>query len=150
MSLSTKPAILLATAKANPNPDRLARRLSKIDHVVLCDVRSRPESREPARYQGQANLKQVMKKAGIGYLYLGDNLGERPSDTHCWNNGALNMRAYARTETWKTGLNRLCDGLTKGFRIVLLGTDADFLAGPLTRSLKQRGVHTRPLPKKTT
>ena len=89
------------------------------------DVRSNPGS-PWAPYANPHDLKQILKAAGIQYLYLGDVLGGRPSDPGCYNpqTGKVDYQAMQNKELFQRGLNRLLEGLKK-YRICVMCTEED-------------------------
>jgi len=55
---------------------------------MLVDVRTAPHSRYHPQYRKSA-LEQGLAEAGIGYLFLGEQLGGRPKDPACFPFGEL-------------------------------------------------------------
>jgi uncharacterized protein (DUF488 family) len=80
-------------------------------HLVtaIADVRSSPFS----RYAPQFNRKTLtteLARHGISYAFLGRELGGRPEDTDCYEDGQIRYARLARTEPFHRGLQRLVDG----------------------------------------
>jgi uncharacterized protein (DUF488 family) len=87
--------------------------------TALCDVRSAPFS----RFNPQFNLHELRKALpphGIQYIFLGKELGARPTDLTCYQNGKVQYDRLARTELFREGLARIRDGIGQGFRIALM------------------------------
>lgn len=73
---------------------------------VVADVRSVPYS----RMQPQFNRETVVRALdtyGIGYLFLGNELGARSNDKSCYENGQVQYHRLARTQAFHTGIERL-------------------------------------------
>jgi uncharacterized protein (DUF488 family) len=86
---------------------------------VVCDVRSKPWSRLNPWFN-RDELKHALRAHGIGYLFLGRELGARSDDPSCYENGRVQYDRLARTELFQQGLSRIQDGLRRGFRIALM------------------------------
>lgn len=110
---------------SNHLPDTFVRLLTEAEIEVLVDVRSNPGSLW-ASYANPHDLKQILKAAGIQYLYLGSMLGGRPSDPDCYNSqtGKADYQAIQNKELFQRGLNRLLEGLKK-YRICVMCAEED-------------------------
>lgn len=74
---------------------------------LLVDVRSAPFSRLWPQFNQKA-LQDSLRDAGIGYLFLGKELGGRPDDDKLRSpNGAPNYDAMAKMPWYKRGLAQL-------------------------------------------
>jgi len=129
---------------SNHLPDTFVRLLTEAEIEVLVDVRSNPSSLW-ASYANPHDLKQILKAAGIQYLYLGSMLGGRPSDPDCYNSqtGKADYQAMQNKELFQRGLNRLLEGLKK-YRICVMCAEEDpsschrnFLVG---EGLRREGI----------
>ncbi|MEE8471497.1 MAG: DUF488 family protein, partial [Dehalococcoidia bacterium] len=69
--------VVYTIGHSNHAPEDFARLLSEAKVEVLVDVRTNPGSPRVS-YANPRDLKQILKSAGIQYLYLGDVLGGRP------------------------------------------------------------------------
>jgi uncharacterized protein (DUF488 family) len=105
---------------SNQSPDTFVRLLTDAKIEVLVDVRSNPGS-PWASYTNPHDLKQILKTAGIQYLYLGDILGGRPSDPNCYNpqTGKADYQAMQNKESFQRGITRLLEGI-KRYRICVM------------------------------
>jgi len=92
--------------------------------TALCDVRSKPWSRYNPQFNRET-LEQNLRQAGIGYIFLGDELGARSDDSSCYENGKVQYDRIARTALFRQGLERIRDGVGKGFRLVLMCAEAE-------------------------
>lgn len=74
---------------------------------VVADIRSQPFS----RYNPQFNRERfaaALAEAGLGYLFLGAELGGRPPEPEFYDgDGRVRYGALARTERFDAGLRRL-------------------------------------------
>jgi uncharacterized protein (DUF488 family) len=110
---------------SNHSPETVVRLLTDAKIELLVDVRSNPGS-PWVSYANPHDLKQILKVAGIQYLYLGDMLGGRPSDPDCYNpqTGKANYQAMQNKESFQRGLNRLLECLKK-YRICIMCAEED-------------------------
>ena len=86
--------------------------------TAVADVRSSPFSRLHPQFN-QAAIAAALKKVGIAYVFLGEELGARPKDNDCYVNGAANFEKMAERLVFKRGIDRLLTGRDK-YRIALL------------------------------
>ncbi len=94
--------------------------------TALADVRSHPYSRYLPHFSGPA-LKAGLREAGIGYVFLGRELGARPEDPACYVDGKALYAKIAATELFAAGLERLRKGMATE-RIALVCAEKDPLA----------------------
>jgi uncharacterized protein (DUF488 family) len=74
---------------------------------TLLDVRSVPWSRFNPQFN-RARLADSLAAAGIGYVFLGDELGARSRDPSCYDDcGRVSYAALAGTAAFKAGLQRV-------------------------------------------
>lgn len=91
--------------------------------TALADVRSSPYSRFNPQYNRE-NLKPVLERAGIAYVYLGKELGPRSDDPSCYENGRVSYEKLAQTEAFRHGLQRLLKG-AQTHRIAIMCAEKD-------------------------
>lgn len=96
----------------------------KIQNVA--DVRSSPYSQYTPQFNREV-LQTTLKQNGIGYVFLGDELGARRSEREVYENGQAVYERIAKTPSFKSGLERVLSGAKK-FRIALMCAEKD----PLT------------------
>lgn len=137
-------SVVYTIGHSNHSRDAFVRLLTEAKIEVLVDVRSNPGS-PWAPYANPHDLKQILKAAGIQYLYLGDTLGGRPSDPDCYNpqTGKADYQSIQNKEPFRRGLSRLLRGVKK-YRICVMCAEEDpsfchrnLLVG---ESLRRRGV----------
>ena len=117
--------IIYTIGHSNHSPETFVELLTKAKIEVLVDVRSNPGS-PWALYTNPRDLKQILKAAGIQYLYLGDALGGRSNDPDCYNpqTGKPDYKAMQNKALFKQGLSRLLEGL-KRYRICVMCAEED-------------------------
>jgi Domain of unknown function DUF488 len=85
----------------------LLRLLNQNEIAVVADVRSQPASRFASDFNRPV-LERSLPKAGIGYLFLGQELGGRPDDPSCYDeHGHVLYGRQAKTATFRAGIERL-------------------------------------------
>jgi uncharacterized protein (DUF488 family) len=74
--------------------------------AVLADVRSLPRSRFLPHFNREP-LRQALAAAGVGYVFLGRELGARSDDPACWRDGRASYDLIALDARFQEGLERL-------------------------------------------
>lgn len=74
--------------------------------TVVVDVRSAPYSRFNPHFNRDA-LQRTLDGAGIGYVYLGRELGGRSDDPACYRDGRICYHLVAEKPSFKEGLRCL-------------------------------------------
>ena len=110
--------------------------------TAIADVRSVPYS----RYQPQFNresLQLALRGRGVGYVFLGGELGARPADPACHEDGRVCWSRLKRTPAFGGGIERVLRG-SESCRIALMcaeGSPIECHRGILVaRELHERGV----------
>lgn len=75
----------------------------------VADVRSTPFSRRNPQFSQKA-LAVSLKDSGIEYWFLGDALGARPKDPHCWENGKVSYARIAASPAFHAAIHVLIEG----------------------------------------
>jgi uncharacterized protein (DUF488 family) len=92
--------------------------------TLLADVRSHPASRWAPQF-GKAPLEQLLSACGIGYEFLGRELGGRPRGAEYYAaDGALDCVLRAESAEFQAGIARLQE-LSRRARVVLLCAEED-------------------------
>jgi uncharacterized protein (DUF488 family) len=110
--------------------------------TALVDVRSAPHSRFNPQFNRET-IADALKVQGIKYAFLGRELGARSEDRSCYENGRVQYRRLARTEGFRSGIDRVVHGADE-HRIALMCAEKEPLECHRTllvgRALVERGV----------
>ncbi len=91
--------------------------------TAVADVRTTPFSRHFPHFN-EATLRGELKLDGISYVFLGKELGGRPSGRVFFCDGVADYEKMARTETFARGIKRVIEGARK-FRVALMCAEHD-------------------------
>lgn len=120
-------ADVLTIGHGNHPIDRFFDLLAAPGVTALADVRSSPWSRFAPQYNQQA-LASAAAARGMAYVFLGQQLGGRPSDPALLEaSGVADYRAMEATVAFGNGLERVRQGFAKGYRIALVCSERDCL-----------------------
>ena len=110
--------------------------------TALADVRSAPYSRFAPQFNREA-LERSLKAYSIKYVFLGRELGARPDERSCYENGRVQYARLARTDLFRSGLNRVVRG-ANDYRVALMCAEKEPLechrALLVARALDELGV----------
>lgn len=133
---------ILTIGHSNHGIEHFVALLYSHDASAVADVRSAPFSRYAPQFNKEA-LQESLRQAGIGYVFLGKELGARTSDRSCYINGQVQYSLLARTELFRSGIDRLLRG-AEDERIAVMCTEKDPLDCHrtllVTRALVDAGV----------
>lgn len=87
------------------------------------DVRSAPFSRYAPQFN-KVPLKVSLQQAGIGYAFLGKELGARSTDRSCYVDGRVQYARLAETKLFRSGIQRLLRG-TEERLVAIMCTEKD-------------------------
>ncbi len=113
----------------------------RIDEVV--DVRSSPASRYSPHFNYEV-LSCTLEEAGIGYVFLGGELGGRPVDRSCYDvDGRVRYDRLANTDSFDDGIRRIVRAADER-RVAVMCSEKEPLdchrALLIARVLEERGV----------
>jgi uncharacterized protein (DUF488 family) len=91
---------------------RVIELLQQYGITAVCDVRSQPYSRRNPQFNREA-FKETLADAGIAYVFLGKELGGRPEDPACYEDGRVQYGRVARTDFFAEAMRRLAEGAGK-------------------------------------
>ncbi len=92
---------------------------------VVVDVRSVPFSKVFFNYH-QQNIKAFLMQSAIQYVYLGEELGPRSKDDNHYNTEKqVQFNCLMLSDIFLSGIQRLLNGLQKGYRIALMCAEKD-------------------------
>ena len=113
--------------------------------TAVADVRSQPYSRYNPQFNRETLLGEL-KAAGIGYVFLGQELGARSSDPACYRDGRAQYALIAQTPAFQRGIDRLLTGM-ETLRVAVLCAEKEPLSCHrsilIARCLHERGVSVR-------
>ena len=141
MSLTQHP--ILTIGHSNHPPETFINLLLRHGVDEIADVRSAPYSRYASHFNHD-NLQPALEEIGIGYTFLGGELGGRPVDPSCYDaDGRLRYDRVAETDLFDDGLRRVIRAADER-RLALLCTEKEPLECHRTllvaRALNDRGV----------
>lgn len=113
-----------------------------VDEII--DVRSAPYSRYAAQFNYE-EIQRTLDDVGIGYTYLGGELGGRPADRSCYDaDGRVQYDRVAATDAFDDALRRVLRVADEN-RVALLCTEKEPLECHRTllvaRALADRDVY---------
>lgn len=117
---------LFSIGHSNHEIDAFIQLLQKHGVTAVADVRSHPYSRFLPQFN-RASLQELLTKEGIQYVFLGRELGARPSNQDCYVDGKALYERIASTDAFHKGIQRIQNGLKK-HKISLMCAEKD----PLT------------------
>ena len=128
---------------SNHSPEAFLDLLRKhcVDEVV--DVRSSPASRFNPQFN-HGVLNDSLERAGIGYVFLGGELGGRPADRSCYDeDGRVSYDRLAETDLFDDGIGRVVRAADER-RVAVMCSEKEPLdchrALLLAGQLEERGV----------
>lgn len=110
---------------------------------LLVDTRSRPYSRYAPQFNRES-LKSSLAEAQITYLFMGEQLGGRPSNQeYYFQSGKVDYERLATAPFYLAGIDRLLS-LAAECRLAFMCSEADYKKCHrywlITRTLLSRGV----------
>jgi uncharacterized protein (DUF488 family) len=91
---------------------------------VVADVRSSPYSKY-VPWANQGVLISLLKQINLDYVFLGKELGGRPSDDCFYTaSGKVNYRLLAESSDFQNGIERLKQG-TKLYKVAIMCSEED-------------------------
>ena len=109
---------IFTVGHSNHSLDGFLALLSKHRVTAVVDVRSAPYSRFRPHFNRDA-LATALEDRNIGYAYLGRELGGRPDDPACYEEGRVSYERIARTARFRSGLARVAETAARG-RVALM------------------------------
>lgn len=91
--------------------------------TAIADVRSHPYSRRFPHFS-QAPLRDALRSAGISYVFLGEQLGARPTNRSCYVDDQARYELIATTEEFTNGIERVVKG-SERHQIALMCAEQD-------------------------
>jgi len=117
--------------------------LQQFNVAYLIDVRSMPYSRYQVDFTKQT-LERHLAEQGIRYVFMGDKLGGRPDDPHCYVDGKVDYERVRDREYFQAGLERLENAWRQDLGVILLCSERKpeqcHRSKLIGRSLTDRGI----------
>jgi uncharacterized protein (DUF488 family) len=118
---------LFTIGHSNHDLTTFIERLQQHGVTALVDVRSHPYSRYLPHFT-KAALQRSLQERGIAYVFLGQELGARPTNASCYDQtGKALYERIAATEKFQAGIQRVLAG-AETYQIALMCAEQD----PLT------------------
>jgi uncharacterized protein (DUF488 family) len=138
-------AVVYTVGHSNHPIERFVELLRRPGSTAVADVRSVPYSRRCPQF-GRPRLERSLRESGIAYVYLGGELGGRPTDPALLKDGKPDYERMAAAPAFAAGLDRIVDG-THRYRIAIMCAEREpldchrfLLVSP---RLLERGVGVR-------
>jgi uncharacterized protein (DUF488 family) len=98
--------------------------LKRFGILYLIDVRSQPYSKFNPQFN-QNDLKSLLERNGIKYVFMGDTIGGRPSDPLSYDSeGKVDYEKVKMMDFFRTGIDRLKVAYEKEIPIVLMCSES--------------------------
>ncbi len=134
--------VLYTIGHSNHTIENFIGLLKQYEIEVVADVRSAPYSRYCPQFNRDI-LAARLEAAGVRYMFFGKELGGRPDDPSCYENGRVNFQLVAERKEFREGLQRLLAEGSK-YRVALMCAEKDPLECHRTilvcRSLKGESI----------
>jgi uncharacterized protein (DUF488 family) len=93
--------------------------LKSHDIAYLIDVRSAPYSRYRPEFSKES-LENALRANGIRYVFMGAELGGRPEDPDCYENGKVRYEIVRQKAFYQEGIGRIQSAFAQQQRVVLM------------------------------
>lgn len=120
------PDFVLTIGHSNHTMEKFIELVKAHAVTAIADVRSHPFSRFNPQFNRE-RLQFDLKKEGLAYVFLGEELGARPENPNCYLDGTVQYDRLAQTPLFRKGLSRVVAG-SRTHRIALMCAEKD----PLT------------------
>ncbi len=115
----TRTATIIYTIGHSNHPiDKFIGLLKQHGISAVADVRSSPYSRHNPQFNTKI-LTAALRRTGIAYVFLGEELGARPKNPDCYDNGRVDFVRLAAREEFNRGIERVLKG-GKKYRLALM------------------------------
>jgi uncharacterized protein (DUF488 family) len=119
----TRAARVFTVGHSNHSTAKFLELLRAHGVTAVADVRSAPYSRFAPQHS-RRELEQALKAEGVKYVFLGRELGARSSDPACYEDGRVQYDRLAKTEAFRSGIDRLSEGSQRE-TVAVLCTEKD-------------------------
>ena len=104
--------IIYSVGHSNYEADKFITILQSFSIDVVADVRSVPYSKYCPQFNKET-IKQVLKNSDIKYLYLGKELGARPTDQTCYVDAIVSFEELKLSKCFQQGISCISDYLKR-------------------------------------
>jgi hypothetical protein len=143
--VESKSNILYTIGHSNHKIEDFINLLKRCGVTCVADVRTAPYSRYCPQFNKDA-LAAALETAGVAYIFMGKELGGRPGDPSCYENGCVDFQRLAEREEFKQGIECLVADVSK-YSIALMCAEKDPLECHRTiliaRYLKEHNIHIK-------
>lgn len=104
--------------------------LNQYEIDTLVDVRSQPYSRYSPDFCKE-RLATILNHSGIQYQFMGNTLGGRPNDSHCYTYSPqrkqklLDAKKCESRDFYRKGISQLKRAMSKGQRMVIMCSELE-------------------------
>lgn len=110
---------------SNHTLEKFAQLLARNGIDCVIDVRSAPYSRHVPQYNRE-NIERELKKLDVLYVFMGAELGAMRTDPDLlFPDGGVDYERVRETASFRRGIDRVMDGIGKGFTIALMCAEKD-------------------------
>jgi uncharacterized protein (DUF488 family) len=120
---SNKPVDVLTIGHSTHSWEHFIGLLRNAKVTAVADVRTSPYSRHCPHFN-RDELREELRLDEIYYVYLGKELGGRPSGSESYREGVADYERMAEAPSFRKGLDRVVEGAKK-YRIALLCSERD-------------------------
>ena len=85
----------------------------------LDDVPTKPYSRFKPEFN-EVPLSERLRRAGVRYVFMGDEIGGMPDDPSAYVEGKVDYKATEALPTYQAGVDRIANAFEKRLRIILM------------------------------
>lgn len=116
--------LIFSVGHSNHDIARFLQLLTDHQIEVVADVRTSPFSRYSPHFNREP-LSKVLREAGIGYVFLGKELGGRPDGTEYYDiEGHVRYDRLSLSELFNNGIERLVQG-ANDHRVAMVCSEGD-------------------------
>ena len=121
--MKNKKHLVFTIGHSNHSLEEFVVLLQQHEITALVDVRSSPFSRFSPQFN-KMNLERDMREHQVKYVFLGRELGARPKDSSCYEDGKVQFDRLKGTALFRDGIERVIRG-TRQHTIALMCSEKD-------------------------